>query len=188
MSPTEAQALPLGARALVVTGGEGSNGYDEQLPIACGIPTADVPASSRSAQTEALAATNEIQASALQVQELADSGEIDSAQQQQIDQALEQLDGTDQQIAQGIDNLQALIDASAGADEPERPEQAQPAESEGTQPEEDSAPEESADSGGCPPGTTPNVAGGEKKCTGEGFSCSREPGGSKPCSKSLDKP
>ncbi len=52
-------APPLTARTLVVSGGSGTKGFDAGLPIACGVPEADVSAGARDAYAETVAATNE---------------------------------------------------------------------------------------------------------------------------------
>ncbi len=54
-------APPLTARTLVISGGGGggTNGFDAGLPIACGVPEADVAAGARDADAETIAAIND---------------------------------------------------------------------------------------------------------------------------------
>jgi len=58
-------APPLTARTVVVSGGEAGKDYDEKLPIACGVPA--VAPAEETATADAVAATEETRAAALDV-------------------------------------------------------------------------------------------------------------------------
>lgn len=106
-----AEASPVTVRALVVSGGKGKNGFDPEMPVACGVPAAAAGGGDATGEAATVLATNELRGAAADL--AAGASDLSSRRSRRAQaRAEKRIQQVNRDLQQGVAQAQETLERS----------------------------------------------------------------------------